>query len=580
MRFFLRLATACMICLVAGRAPAIDRHIFDFQLACQIVGTQYLLPDPMPYPIAEELLTISLTDPVISESRRLNYFGQVAAKDLFDLLGDFHNFLRATLNMESFDGRNAPMQAVIGVSYQNDAVPQCSGDEDNATWAVDFMMLPYGMIDYPEVIAHEFTHGLITAGSNLAYILESGALNESISDAVGVTFAAWRKYERQSNIVMSHEDWRMRMPDDKVIRDLRDPGSVPAPGFRYPDHYEDFVRTTQDNGGVHINSSIMNKGFYLLAEGGRHGGVTVEGVGVMKAMLVYAKAGADTLTRNATFEQARFAFADVAAAQWGTYSREWVAVHLAMDAIGIRGYWELPPPPPTQSSPVPAPVPAPDPEPTPSTEPAPTPEPDPAPQPGPDPQPSPQTTADPGPTLPGTSSSQPTPANQFSATLILTATLVGALFALVGAWIVSKRPGRATATSVAVGHPAHYSVESDPLTPGSGNSGFTAPAVAVGHLQSADDTPHIPLNSSLLDSPEGLVIGRSAELCHVALLDARVSRRHVRLSMNAYGRLCIEDLASSQGTIVNGTRLVPFSPVSLPDGAVLSIAGFKYSVRC
>jgi len=50
--------------------------------------------------------------------------------------------------------------------------------------------------------------------------------------------------------------------------------------------------------------------------------------------------------------------------------------------------------------------------------------------------------------------------------------------------------------------------------------------------------------------------------------------------MNAYGRLCIEDLASSQGTIVNGTRLVPFSPVSLPDGAVLSIAGFKYSVRC
>jgi Zn-dependent metalloprotease len=42
--------------------------------------------------------------------------------------------------------------------------------------------------------------------------------------------------------------------DDDVL------GKDPQPG-----HMNDFVSTTQDNGGVHINSGIPNKAFYTVA---------------------------------------------------------------------------------------------------------------------------------------------------------------------------------------------------------------------------------------------------------------------------------------------------------------------------
>lgn len=51
-----------------------------------------------------------------------------------------------------------------------------------------------------------------------------------------------------------------------------------------------------------------------------------------------------------------------------------------------------------------------------------------------------------------------------------------------------------------------------------------------------------------------LTIGRGAEN-HVDLVDPRVSRRHARLSRTGDGVL-VEDLGSTNGTFVNGSRLV------------------------
>jgi len=50
-----------------------------------------------------------------------------------------------------------------------------------------------------------------------------------------------------------------------------------VPGFRNmadpeedsdPDHYTEYLVTSQDNGGVHTNSGIPNHAYYLLANGG------------------------------------------------------------------------------------------------------------------------------------------------------------------------------------------------------------------------------------------------------------------------------------------------------------------------
>ncbi|MDT2255434.1 M4 family metallopeptidase [Paenibacillus larvae] len=51
-----------------------------------------------------------------------------------------------------------------------------------------------------------------------------------------------------------------------------------------------------DNGGVHINSGINNKAFYLLAEGGTHRGVTVSGIGRDEAVEIYYHALTHYLT--------------------------------------------------------------------------------------------------------------------------------------------------------------------------------------------------------------------------------------------------------------------------------------------
>ncbi len=67
----------------------------------------------------------------------------------------------------------------------------------------------------------------------------------------------------------------------------------PRRSHNLPNHYSDyrFLRN-EDNGGVHINSSILNQGFYLLAAGGRHPdypqGPQVSGIGRAKAINIFA----------------------------------------------------------------------------------------------------------------------------------------------------------------------------------------------------------------------------------------------------------------------------------------------------
>ena len=52
-----------------------------------------------------------------------------------------------------------------------------------------------------------------------------------------------------------------------ALRSMKDPGTAyddPTIGKDpQPGHMKNFVRTTSDNGGVHINSGIPNRAFYL-----------------------------------------------------------------------------------------------------------------------------------------------------------------------------------------------------------------------------------------------------------------------------------------------------------------------------
>ncbi len=592
--------------VVLDAAPDRERRVHDFARACRDGGVRGLLD----HPTAQYLLFVG--SPLVrSETETV---GHPPAERLFDLLGDFYAFLDVFLEMDSLDGRGLPLTGVIGVRF-HEVSPwqQCFGDEFNAYWSgeADIMVLPNAALDFPEVIAHELTHGLIGHGSRLIYSRQPGALNEAISDAMGATFAGWIANGAVRNpdavVRMTSRHWQMREPGG-VMRDMSNPGSVRMGGTRLPDHYDDFEYMSADNGGVHVNSSIVNQGFYLLAEGGRHPrgrGPAVEGLGAMRAMRIFGLAATSVLTRNDDFEDARYAFADVAEALHGSGSPEWVATHTAMDAIGIPGEWELPrpdpppPPPPAPRPPAPQPSPppalpdppAPEPDPpapdpvspdptTPSPDP---PAPDPAlPPPAPQPVPPPDPPApDPAPPDPATPTPDPAPpagdAPASHQTLVL-ALIIGLAVLGVAGMLLTRRSGRRSPGGERGNDgPAerrwnvpNRNARPDPPPP---------PPLAdiMGSLQPADGSTPILLPRALLSSREGLIIGRDKELCHVEIRDSAVSRRHVRLRVSG-GTILAEDLNSLQGTEAEGVALKPFVPQPVAPGQTLGIAGHSYRI--
>lgn len=51
------------------------------------------------------------------------------------------------------------------------------------------------------------------------------------------------------------------------------------------------------------------------------------------------------------------------------------------------------------------------------------------------------------------------------------------------------------------------------------------------------------------------IVGRSVEHCHIVLPDPRISRKHAELTYFPGKGLCVRDLASKNGTYLDGTRI-------------------------
>ncbi len=82
----------------------------------------------------------------------------------------------------------------------------------------------------------------------------------------------------------------------------------------------------------------------------------------------------------------------------------------------------------------------------------------------------------------------------------------------------------------------------------------------------------------LMNQSQGLVIGRSADQSELVVAHATVSRRHARLFL-AGEALQVEDLGSTNGTMVNGTALRAGAPVAVHAGNKLRIGDVELLVR-
>ena len=185
-----------------------------------------------------------------------------AATGLTESLALFTDFGRS-----SYDDRGATVVATV--HYER--------DYDNAFWDGAQLVFGdgdgriFGRFTKPiDVLGHELAHAVTQFTADLTYEGQSGALNESMSDVFGACIK-----QRHLGQDAAGADWLIGegifLPgvNGRALR------SMSAPGTAYDDpligkdpqvgSMADFVVTSEDNGGVHLNSGIPNRAFVIAA---------------------------------------------------------------------------------------------------------------------------------------------------------------------------------------------------------------------------------------------------------------------------------------------------------------------------
>lgn len=222
-----------------------------------------------------------------------------------------------------------------------------------------------------DVMAHEYTHMVtdFNGHGGLEYIGESGALNESFSDIFGCSVEFYTLGDEANwligeDIMVNYSNLR-DMSDPKNSMDglilkadyredlielygkdyydyLPDTLQIPQPDTYKGEFWADTSDDTEegDNGGVHTNSGVQNKWFYLLCEGGNGtndngDAYTVAGIGIDKAQRIAYRNLIHYLTPTASYWDSRNGSLNAAKDLYGENSVEYKAVEDAWYAVGV-----------------------------------------------------------------------------------------------------------------------------------------------------------------------------------------------------------------------------------------------------
>lgn len=234
--------------------------------------------------------------------------------------GESYRYFRETFNRNSINGQGGTVISLINITEDDGT------DMDNAFWNGQAMFYGNGNQAFSsplakslDVAGHEISHGVIQNTANLEYRGESGALNESFADIFGAMIEGdgWQMGEDVVNTAV--------FPSG-ALRDLSNPNNggngLGDPGWQ-PAHTNEQFFGTADNGGVHINSGIPNRAFFLFATA----------VGTDKAEQVFYRALTTYLTRSSQFLDLRAAVAQAAGDLYG--QTEVNAAINAFNTVGI-----------------------------------------------------------------------------------------------------------------------------------------------------------------------------------------------------------------------------------------------------
>ena len=262
--------------------------------------------------------------------------GDTAVDEAYDGSGITYDLYFDIYGRNSID--NSGMRLDSTVHYQK--------GYDNAFWNGQQMVYGDGDEDLPEdqrlfnrftaaldVIGHELTHGVTQHEADLAYWDQSGALNESMSDVFGSLVKQYQRNESASeaNWIIGEGLFTPNV-NGVGIRSMKAPGTAyddPLMGKDpQPGHMDDYVNTTSDNGGVHINSGIPNRAFYVTA-------MEIGGYAWVKAGQIWYKTLTEKLGSRSNFQDAANLTFEAAGELYGVGSLEQAAVRKGWFEVGL-----------------------------------------------------------------------------------------------------------------------------------------------------------------------------------------------------------------------------------------------------
>jgi len=251
--------------------------------------------------------------------------GDPAIDDTYDALGKFYDFFHQIFQRDSWDGKGAPLEAVVhfGRNFENafwDGRRVVLGD--GGTVMKTFCRL--------DIIAKECSMGLLQSETKLRYEGQSGALFQSLA----LVFASMVKQHVLKQTVMG-ANWLVGdglIVDGKALMSLEQPGTAYNNAVLGQDsqvgHMSKYRKVAFDNGGIHINCGIPNRAFVLAAK--ELGGHSWEVAG----RIWYAVVCGGKLGTHTTFE--RFAARTVTEAKTSFNTSVARTIRSAWSKVGVH----------------------------------------------------------------------------------------------------------------------------------------------------------------------------------------------------------------------------------------------------
>lgn len=235
-----------------------------------------------------------------------------------------YDYFLNTHGRESINGNKGNIVSFVNVRDDD------GSNMDNAFWNGSAIFYGNGAQAFDplaaslDVAGHEMAHGVIQTTANLRYQGESGAMNEAFADIFGS--------------MIDRDDWligediaRTSAFPSGALRSMSDPhnggNSLNDPGYQ-PRTVAEMFTGSSDNGGVHINSGIINYAYYLFVT--QNSNVTKD-----IAERVFYRALTTYLISSSQFVDLRIAVINASNDLYGTAVAN--AAASAFSAVGIGG---------------------------------------------------------------------------------------------------------------------------------------------------------------------------------------------------------------------------------------------------